>query len=76
MNWIYELTINLLGVSRDWAMLIVQLSLVIVVITLLHFFPRPVITHLKSRSPKEISVEDRVGRKTENKEGDSNALAG
>ncbi len=42
MNWIYELAENILGVSHDWAVLIVQLSLVFGVIILLLLLTKPV----------------------------------
>jgi len=60
MKWIYELAESILGVSHDWAVLIVQLSIVIGVIIILLFLPWPVISHLWTRPAKEISIEDRV----------------
>ena len=48
MNWIYELAESILGVSHDWAVLIVQLCLVFSVIILLGIFkpwPLPIISN-------------------------------
>jgi len=59
MNWIYELTESILGVSRDWAVLIVQLSLVFSVIILLIIFkpwPETVIQ----------KVEEKIGKISDN----------
>ena len=55
MNWIYELAENILDVSHDWAVLIVQLSLVFgVIILLIIFKPWP---EMKVRNIEEIIGE-------------------
>ena len=68
MNWIYELVENNIGLSHDWAVLIVQLSLVIGVIILLIFFkPWPAI--------KVQKIEEIISEKiTSSVESDRNRL--
>lgn len=62
MNWIYELVENILGLSHDWAVLVVQLCLVFVVIILLLLNPWSLmkIQKLEKLTPSVESVRNRL----------------